>query len=107
MELPTSQHTPTRENQGTVSVHGSLGTGVFSVTPALYLSLMVTMDPIDVDCHNQLIGYLPAGSRSGGLSHEQPLSLPKTMVADRLKGVRRRQQSSLVLLVAQQGPRPV
>ena len=39
MELPTSQHTPTREGRGTVSVHGSLGTGVFSVTPALYCSL--------------------------------------------------------------------
>ena len=32
---------------------------------------MVTMDPIDVDYHSQLIGHLPAGSRSGGLSHER------------------------------------
>ena len=49
---------------------------------------MVTMDPIDVDYHNQLIGHLPAGSRSGGLSHErsQPSSLPNTMVADCLYG---------------------
>ena len=43
---------------------------------------MVTMDPIDVDCHNQLIGHLPACSRSGGHAFDlaadcqQPLSLP-------------------------------
>ena len=34
-------------------------------------TVMVTMDPIDVDYHNQLIGHLPAGSRSSGLSHER------------------------------------
>ena len=45
MELPTSQHTPTRENQGTVSVHGSLGTGVFSVTPARHCEFNVPPDP--------------------------------------------------------------
>ena len=53
---------------------------------------MVTMDPIDVDCHNQLIGHLPACSRSGGHAFDlaadcqQPLSLPNTMVADRRYG---------------------
>ena len=36
---PTCQHTPTRGYQGTVLIHGSLGTGVFSNSPALYLSL--------------------------------------------------------------------
>ena len=30
---------------------------------------MVTMGLIDVDCHNQLMGHLPACSRSGGPSH--------------------------------------
>ena len=28
--------------------------------------VMVTMDPIDVDCHNQLMRHLPAYSMSGG-----------------------------------------
>ena len=36
---PTCQHTPTRGYQGTVSIHGSLGTGAFSNSPALYFSL--------------------------------------------------------------------
>ena len=36
---PTCQHTPTRGYQGTVSIHGSLGTGAFSNSPALYDSL--------------------------------------------------------------------
>ena len=36
---PTCQHTPTRGYEGTVSVHGSLGTGAFSNSPALYYSL--------------------------------------------------------------------
>ena len=36
---PTCQHTPTRGYQGTVSIHGSLGTGAFSNSPALYSSL--------------------------------------------------------------------
>ena len=36
---PTCQHTPTRGYQGTVLIHGSLGTGAFSNSPALYSSL--------------------------------------------------------------------
>lgn len=36
---PTCQHTPTRGYQGTVLIHGSLGTGAFSNSPALYDSL--------------------------------------------------------------------
>ena len=36
---PTCQHTPTRGYQGTVLIHGSLGTGAFSNSPALYWSL--------------------------------------------------------------------
>ena len=35
---PTCQHTPTRGYQGTVLIHGSLGTGAFSNSPALYTS---------------------------------------------------------------------
>ena len=50
---PTCQHTPTRGYQGTVSIHGSLGTGAFSNSPALYLSLTsprtVTGPPPPVD----------------------------------------------------------
>ena len=30
---------------------------------------VVTMGPIDVECHNQLMGHLPTYSRSGGSSH--------------------------------------
>ena len=33
---PTCQLTPTREYQDTVFIHGSLGTGAFSNSPALY-----------------------------------------------------------------------
>ena len=36
---PTCQHTPTRGYQGTVLIHGSLGTGAFSNSPALNPSL--------------------------------------------------------------------
>ena len=66
------------------------------VCPSLMPTVMVTMDPIDVDYHNQLIYHLPAGSRSivGCRTNaldlaadcQQPSSLPNTMVADCLYG---------------------
>ena len=39
------------------------------VRPGLLTTRTVTMGLIDVDCHNQLLGHLPACSRSGGPSH--------------------------------------
>ena len=43
---PTCQHTPTRGYQGTVLIHGSLGTGAFSNSPALYQQFNVPPDPL-------------------------------------------------------------
>ena len=42
---PTCQLTPTRGYQGTVLIHGSIGTGAFSNSPALYAPLNVPPDP--------------------------------------------------------------
>ena len=40
-----------------------------SMGPSLPTTRVVTMGPVDVECHNQLMGHLPTCSRSGGSSH--------------------------------------
>ena len=64
---PTCQHTPTRGYQGTVLIHGSLGTGAFSNSPALYTQFNVPPDPL--------------GSTSPCCAHGigDPIPLPKRL----------------------------
>ena len=92
---PTCQHTPTRGYQGTVLIHGSLGTGAFSNSPALYLQFNVPPDP--------------HGSTSPCSWHGigDPIPLPLTDLANRLDRLKNkaevRQKLNQVLIDAYEG----